>query len=403
MPLPLNKTNGLHSGMTLLFLALFAFPILPMKLSNGILMALALLTFISFFIKRIPIGKTLLWNLVFVLPFIPYLIELCIAGTQPTVRFEFEKKIFFFTAPLIIPMFIQITSFRNYQRALLVFALAVSILSLYAATVLCWQGILFNTSAYENGAYILRTQFEQISGLHPTYYALFALTSACFLLVKPASKNKWFYRGSIVLAVLLLSMVLMLAVRIAFAVGTLLLLVFIVRTKGTKLRKWMLSAGVLLAILLISVSVPSLRNRLSEMLSLDVGQINNTNTMSQRMTIAHCSIEVFTDHLWWGTGSGNAQQVLNDSYRAAGWQEGATQNFNAHNQYLSIGINYGIFMLFIFLACLFVICRKIVRVPEGIYFCLAILVFFLSESLLERQMGVYFFGLMGLLFYNRVD
>ncbi|OPZ98326.1 MAG: hypothetical protein BWY70_01253 [Bacteroidetes bacterium ADurb.Bin408] len=65
-----------------------------------------------------------------------------------------------------------------------------------------------------------------------------------------------------------------------------------------------------------------------------------------------------------------------------------------------MGINYGILILITFLLCLFMIFRKIIRLHEGRYFVVIILLFFMTESLLEKQMGVYFFGLLSLLMYN---
>jgi len=101
-----------------------------------------------------------------------------------------------------------------------------------------------------------------------------------------------------------------------------------------------------------------------------------------------------------GTGSENFQQKLNDCYTVKGWHEGASQNFNPHNQYLLLGINYGIMELIFFGICLFLIFRNIYTFPEGKYFMVAIIFFFFTESILERQMGVYFFGLISLLLYN---
>jgi hypothetical protein len=395
-----NKVNRIHLLTTVLFLALFAFPLFPGKFTNVILMAVSALTLMIFFIKPQPVGKTLLLNLVFLIPFIPYFIEFCFSGFDPGARFEFEKKLFFFTAPLIIPLFVKVTGFRNYKLALLVFALSVTSLTIFSVAGLIIKGIPFTAIAYENGACILRDNFESLSGLHPTYYSIYALSSACFLCFAVNPGKRAFCIIYIIFAVMLFITVLFLAVRIAIIIGTIFLLVWIIKSKLKRLQKFIFGFCALALLVLISFSLPSIKNRFNEIVSLTSGRTVNGNTVSQRMVIMDCSLKVFSDNIIMGTGSRNFQQNLNDCYSSSGWPVNKEQSFNPHNQYLSIGINYGIILMLVFIACLFIIFRKIFKTPEGIYFSIAIILVFLSESILERQMGVYFFGLIALLLYN---
>jgi O-antigen ligase len=177
----------------------------------------------------------------------------------------------------------------------------------------------------------------------------------------------------------------------------------IIKNKMPVLRKLILGIYVLILLVMVSLSLPSLRNRLAEMVSLKTQQNIANNTISQRTTILFCSLQVFSDNIFLGTGSRNFQKKLNDCYASVGFPVTDKQNFNPHNQYLSMSVNYGIFIMLLFIVCLALIFRKIIKIPEGLYFSIAILIFFLSESLLERQMGVYFFGLVGLLLYNLAD
>jgi O-antigen ligase len=395
-----KKTNRLHLLLSLLFLALCCFPLFPFKITNIILILLSALTLMAYIFKPVPLGKTILRNLVFILPFTPYLVEYCIFGFNHAAHFEFEKKIFFFTAPFFIPLFIQITGFKNYKIALLTFALSVSALSIYSLINLLIHGIPFFADAYINGAFLLRENFEQVSGLHPTYYSIFALTSACYLFFASASAKGWARYTSIALALLLIIIVLFLAVRIAFITGVIFLFIWILNSKRARLKKTIFTLSALVLITIISFSVPSLKNRLGEFVSWRTGQNSDVTTVTQRTTILECSLKLFSKNFLFGTGSRNSQQDLNDIYKSEGWSRGAEQSFNPHNQYLSIGINYGLLMLLIFITCLFIIFRKIVEIPEGKYFALAVLLFFLSESMIERQMGVYFFGLIALLLFN---
>ncbi len=400
LPVNNNKVNRLHLLTTAFFLALFTFPVLPLKVTNILLMSLAAFTLFSFFLKPFPVGKLILRNLVFVIPFLPYLVELCISGFNPAARFEFEKKILFFTAPLIIPLFMKVTGFKNYRLAFLIFSFSVVALTIYTFSLVFIKGIPFADTAYENGAFIFRDSFEKFSGLHPTYFSIFALTSACFLCFASDSRSTAFRVSCYVLAALLFVAVLLVAVRIAFITAAVFLLVWIIKSKLSLKGKFSMGVSVVAVMLLLSVCLPSLKNRFSEIGSSATTGSLDENTVSQRMMILHCSLQVFSDNIWTGTGSRHFQEKLNDCYNSQGWTMSTQRNFNPHNQFLSEGVNYGIFALLVFLACLFIIFRRVFRMDEGLYFSIAIILFFLSESMLERQMGVYFFGLIAILIYN---
>jgi len=395
-----TKVKLLHSLMSILFLALFAFPLLPFKVTNVLFMAFAAFTLTSYFVKPFPVGKTLIRNLVFIIPFMPYLAELCISGFDPVARFEFEKKILFFTAPLIIPLYMEVTGFRNYKLTLLIFAFSVSALALYSFAALLMKGIPFLNTGYENGAFIFRDNFENISGLHPTYFSIFALASACFLYYASLSYKKILKITCLVLSLLLFVAVLFLAVRIAIITAIIFLLVWVGRSRYSLPAKLMTASCAIVLLFALSLTLPSLKNRFSEISSWDQNTSLHGNTMSERVGILDCSLKVFSDNFWFGTGSRHFQQILNDRYVAEGQPLLKDRNFNPHNQFLSEGINYGVFALIAFIICLFIIFRKVIKTPEGMFFGVAITLFFLSESLLERQMGVYFFGLIAIILFN---
>jgi len=401
LPASNSKFYKLHLTTALFFLALFVFPLYPLRhLTNVLLIVFSALTLTAYLLNPVPIKKTIFKNLVFILPFIPYLVEVFISGFDHTARFEFEKKLFFFTAVFFIPVFLKVTGFKNYKLVLLVFALLLSALSLYAFTVLFISGVPFSALAYENGSYILRHSFEKIVGMHPTYYSIFALASACFLVFSDINAPKNWRTLSYIMAALLVAGVVFLAVRIAFVTVSVFFLVWIAGKKISLWQKFLLYLTTFTISMAAVFLVPSLNNRLSEFISIGYGTTNKANTISQRTIIMHCSWNIFSDNLLTGTGSSHFQESLSDCYNSKNWDEGAKQNYNPHNQYLSMGINYGIIIMIVFIACLVVILHKLFKFPEGKYFGIAIFLFFLTESLLERELGVYFFGLIALLLFN---
>jgi O-antigen ligase len=399
-PADKGKLQRIHSFLTVCFLTLFGFPLYPLAVTNVLLITLYTGIMIAYLIKPFPVHKLLLRNLVFIIPFLPYLIEFCVSGFTPVSGFEFEKKLFFFTAPLFLPLFMEITGFRAYRQALLVFAFSVVALTLFSVAGLMFQGIPFHASSYINGAYLLRDGFEKLSHVHPTYYSIFALTSACFLIDTAYRQNRAAKIILALLAVLLFAAALFIAARMAVVTGGIFLLVWILRSRMKLIKKMVFGCLALAVLIALSFAIPSLKNRFSEVVSWAGGKDITGNTVSQRVMIMDCSFKVFSDHLLLGTGNRYFQKELNYCYRSKEFPLDDKQSFNPHNQYLSIGINYGLFCFLAFLFCLFMIFRRIFKYPSGIYFGIAISLFFLSESMLERQMGVYFFGMIALLLYN---
>jgi hypothetical protein len=76
------------------------------------------------------------------------------------------------------------------------------------------------------------------------------------------------------------------------------------------------------------------------------------------------------------------------------------KNYNSHNQFLTLGINYGIFDVLLFLGSMLYVVYKERKNTFAIVLIISILLIMLTESILERQMGVYFFALFLLLLYN---
>ncbi|WP_417238538.1 O-antigen ligase family protein [Bizionia sp.] len=124
------------------------------------------------------------------------------------------------------------------------------------------------------------------------------------------------------------------------------------------------------------------------------------NTLEHRLLINYLSLEEIINHFPFGTGTGDYQDVLNNSYQEVYFKLGIKEKFNNHNQYISEALKTGIlgFSIFIILLyCLF----KSVNLKNQYYFI--ILLFFtigcFFESYLDRQHGVIIFSFMIPLFY----
>jgi hypothetical protein len=147
----------------------------------------------------------------------------------------------------------------------------------------------------------------------------------------------------------------------------------------------------------ISFLIPSLRNRLLEIPNYFFQPTIN-NTLLERNVIFNCSKNVFLNDIYSGVGARNTQKIIDSSYLMVNFYKGYFFHFNSHNQFLTLGINYGVGVILLFLGLLAMIYKKLKSFPLGfIYICSSVLVMF-TESILERQMGIYYFLFFGLLF-----
>ena len=84
-----------------LFIAMFSFPVIPIKFINVFFIVFSIIT-LFLFIKEKPkwIISDFKYYLIFIVPFIPYLIEFVLFPTNSIIQFEVEKKLLFFIAPI---------------------------------------------------------------------------------------------------------------------------------------------------------------------------------------------------------------------------------------------------------------------------------------------------------------
>jgi O-antigen ligase len=97
-----------------------------------------------------------------------------------------------------------------------------------------------------------------------------------------------------------------------------------------------------------------------------------------------------------GTGAGDFQKELLDTYRQNDFSPGLEHRFNSHNQYLQTLATLGPLGLALLMACLFLPLRWHWedRYWLGIATVLLVAASMLTESLLERQKGIYIVGLL---------
>lgn len=382
--------------------ALFLLPILPLNIAN--------IVFIVF--STLSIGFALLsykfidWKLVrfsyiISLAFIPYMIEYLADTNNQLMQIEFLKKLPFLFAPFAFAAFFSFIKYNNTNRLFTIFTIATTLIGVIGLSPLLFDNSLFESESYVNGAFIIRQKFEDYSNLHPTYFGLFASISI-FLLIGNLYKSTLNYRIllAFIIGILFIAQ-LLIAAKAPFFI-TIIGSIWLVY-KNTNSIKWfsIITLGIIGMSLTVALMSPALKNRLGEISDFFSSTNLKENTVNQRQLILNCNWEVLKNNLWLGTKNQHAQVLLDDCYQSKRELTIEKGKYNSHNQYFTIAISYGIFVLIVFLVAIYSVLKK----AKANYFLVAtswaFIIIMLTESILERQMGVYSFLIFSLVILNQ--
>lgn len=280
-------------------------------------------------------------------------------------------------------------------------------------TVLCVGDVLLRSSGpsswfqdmvYENLA--------RASGLHPIYLSMWILLAlvayaqdrilATPVRDLPSSKpTPRAYGGHIAYVLFTVVMVTQLSSRMAMLTGLAMVGVFLLILIRLGQFRWWMTVGlaflVLLPWLLIQANSVN-RSRVSEMVDLQADHTTNRwGGRSLRVAKWKNTLECYAENPILGTGAGDFQTELNQVYRRNGLETGYINQFNSHNQYLQTLATLGPLGLFLlllgFLYGLWWAWKD--QKWEALMVFVIILSSMLTESMLERQKGLYIVGLLG--------
>lgn len=245
--------------------------------------------------------------------------------------------------------------------------------------------------------------------LGPIYYSWYLSVALCYLaLRKPekAIKKFRFGLGTFFLVLLL------------FCVSKLFIIVTIPVLLWSFLKNTMKLQGrerfiipLAVVVILAAGSVPilhrlsSLKNTKLEIVEQEKYSYNTPlNGLTFRMVLWRLAGNIMVDEKAWltGTGIGSRQDILDSYYKKFGLYTGNQDigdtgylGYNFHSQYLETMIGTGIpglILLFSILSFIFFTKSSKLFFPLIVY--VFIMIFFLTESVLERQAGIVFFSLI---------
>ncbi|MEZ4936154.1 MAG: O-antigen ligase family protein [Crocinitomicaceae bacterium] len=129
----------------------------------------------------------------------------------------------------------------------------------------------------------------------------------------------------------------------------------------------------------------------------------NNKTLFQRLSYWEAGWNIFKTNFIFGVGTGDIQQSFNRYYEKSNSQLLLENRHRSHNQFLSIGVSFGIIGLFVFILFLFYpLFRKSQSIEYlHVIFLVLMCLSFLPEDTLETQSGISFFSLFYGLFVFR--
>ncbi len=245
------------------------------------------------------------------------------------------------------------------------------------------------------GDYYYYDKLSILLNKHTTYFALFVVLAILFVFHQLLNKksNK---KLAILLLVLLIPMLYMLSVRIsilALLAGVFVLIAYHLKTK------YVLLLLVVLPILFGAIYLtPNFQKRFEK------STIENTEIDDIDFRELHWKavLETISQNPLLGIGTGSNRDYLYNKYREYKLTAAYENEYNAHNQFLEVLLEYGIFGLVLFSIMLYYLAEKFITSKDSLALSiLAILiVFMLTESILQRHSGVIIFAYFTTLFLN---
>jgi O-antigen ligase len=236
-------------------------------------------------------------------------------------------------------------------------------------------------------------QFTEVADTHPTYLAVFIVVSIFFLIQDSKTSNNL---KSILIPLLILGLF-QLASRIALFL--MILLVIFILVKRFRGNKWQ-TASVVFGIVFGSLLVIYYG---SEYLTSRIFS-ENAIVNDRRMIRWEVSYEIFKNDPLVGVGYDRITSLRREGYLHYGFEAGALEEYNAHNQLLEFLSTQGAIGGFIYVTSLAYLFFLAIY-QRQVLFAFVFFAFFIAcsaESMLVRIKGIEYLAIFGTLFLSVV-
>jgi len=258
--------------------------------------------------------------------------------------------------------------------------------------------------------HFITTRFSVI--VHPSYFALYLIFS---ILALAALRPSFFPHKRVnalfnFLFMVFLSVILVLTGSktgfIMWVIVAIAITVYSVKVARFKLIPILSLIAVFTSIGVIFQSAPLLQSRIVNV--LNVAQSNDLNpnaveSTAVRALIYSSALEIVIHQDWYGNGTGDFQDVLDEEYNTKNYRQAADKHLNAHNLFLQTWIALGIpgfaMVLGIFILMFIAAFKSGDILHQG--FTLFFLIISMTESTYYVQAGIVFFSFFAVLFERR--
>ncbi|MFI5153340.1 MAG: O-antigen ligase family protein [Chitinophagales bacterium] len=327
-----------------------------------------------------------------------------------------ETKLGFIVLPIIFcsSNFVDETVRRN---ILLSLSITMTIALLYC--------LIINTGQYfqthDPNLFFYHTLLDPLDQ-HAVYYSVFIFISLLFLLL-PDHIHPWLKKHvwvRIIWISFFFIFIYLLASKLVLVVLVCFLALMLGKLFFKRFRKWQAILLAVIAVLLVSsvfIFDNPVRKRFSDILKMNREQLINEkytqgdyfNGMEFRVLLWGITYHLLKekDAFVFGVGAANTQSLLSEKYQRMGMYVGNKQkgdpgylDYNCHNQLLQISLQAGIVGLAVFLFWCIALGKRVLERKDSMLtaiLCL-IFVFFLTESVFEREIGMLLCTVFPLLF-----
>lgn len=244
------------------------------------------------------------------------------------------------------------------------------------------------------GDYFFYDRFSLFLNIHTTYFSL--LTAISFLHIL----HQWLLKKINPICFLIIAgyfffLIYILSVRIsiiALTVGIIILLLFHIKSK----LKWIILPLFSIATIFV-FNTPNFEKRFQSS-TIDTGQISDIEFRKHHWSAVSETIK--NNHWLFGAGTNGNRDFLYQKYKDYELTAAYERNYNAHNQPLETLLDYGWLGTFFLIAAIVTLFSLFLNKKDtlGISILIVFLLFFTTESLLQRHTGVVIFSfLMSLL------
>jgi O-antigen ligase len=297
---------------------------------------------------------------------------------------HFTKTFFFLIIPLSFQLSHDMLSYEKIKKAIFYYCLSVIIFSLLGVLKVFYlfKIQLVSTVFYESLGEVLK--------IHTTYFSLIVCIAYLFVIQELVKCKQ--LKSSIcylIVSIYLLIIVFLLSSRIGIiAIVIVSLFVVINNWKNIPKKKLIVFSIFFLTLIISFISFGHSSTRINN--SIHKNQANKSDTENRILLWKNvwCAFENSPNKLL-GAGLEDNQDILNECYKKSNFF-GFKSNYNAHNQYLQTLLENG-FLGALLLYSFFIIIG-IISFKNKIFILQNLVIifslFFFTESILERQLGI---------------